>query len=311
MKNRLAAAAAAAALIALCFSAGAAVEAGQNALRLCAETILPSLFPFFVLSILLSRLGLPQRLGARFGRLSKRLFGVSGAGAAALPIGLLGGYPLGAACVSELLSRSAITRKEAEDLLLFCNNSGPAFLIGAVGTGIFSSRRAGFLLYGAHTAAAVLTGILFRTAAPAAPPPEPAEAESPAAALPAAIRQAVSAVLAVCGFVVCFSVLQGLFAAWGLFELPVFRSQTVRAVFAGLFEIGSAVGQMRALPLCPQSLALAAGVIGWGGLSVHCQTAALFCEQEISLRRHTLGRLCSALFSAAFAWGFAALALRG
>ena len=311
MKNKLASASTAAALAALCFSAGAAIDAGQDALRLCAGTIIPSLFPFFILSILLSRLGLPQRLGLRLAPLSQRLFGVSGAGAAALPVGLLGGYPLGAACISELLARGEIPQEEAERLLLFCNNSGPAFLVGAIGTGIFSSPRAGFLLYGAHTAAAVLTGLLFRTERASPSAQVPAAPEPFSSAFPAAVRQAVSAVLTVCGFVVCFSALLGLLENWGLFDLPPFRSQAARVILAGFFEIGTAVGRMRALPLSPESLALAAAAVGWGGLSVHCQTAALFCEQALSLKLHTRGRLCSALFSAAIAWALAPLALAG
>ena len=91
-----------AAMLALCFSGAAVMDSARAALSVCAGTILPSLFPFFVLSILLSRLGVPRRIGRRLSPLAGRLFGVSGAGLTALPVGLLGGYPMGAACV-ELL----------------------------------------------------------------------------------------------------------------------------------------------------------------------------------------------------------------
>lgn len=308
LKYKLTAAAAAAALLALSFSGGAVLESARAALSVCAGTILPSLFPFFVLSILLSRLGVPRRLGHRLAPPAGRLFGVSGAGIAALPVGLLGGYPMGAACIAELLERGEIGAREAEHLLLFVNNSGPAFLIGAIGAGVFASPRAGLLLYAAHIGAALLTGLLLRGSAEAVSPPLDApESESFAAAFPAAVRQAVSAVLTVCGFVVCFSVLLGLAESWGLFSLPGLASQEARVLVSGLFEIGSAVGAMRGLAPSPGHLALAAGLVGWGGLSVHCQTAALFCDSELSLRRHTLGRLCSALFSALIAWALAHL----
>ncbi|MBR5343373.1 MAG: sporulation protein [Oscillospiraceae bacterium] len=288
------------------------LDAARGALSLCASTILPSLFPFFVLSILLSRLGIPRALGRRLG-FAARLFGVSGAGLTALPVGLLGGYPMGAACVSELLSRGEIDENEAGRLLLFCNNSGPAFLIGAVGAGAFGSARAGFLLYAAHVLAALLTGLgagLFCRGRPgvgnaAARKRKPAEPF--AAAFPAAVRQAVSAALTVCGFVVCFSVLLGLLEAWGLPPLLGIVTPERHALLCGFFEIGSAVGALRGLAPSPTHLALAAEILGWGGLSVHCQTAALFCDSEISLRTHTLGRLCSALLSAAIAGALASL----
>lgn len=307
MKDKLTAAAAGAALIALCFSGGTVLESARAALQLCAATILPSLFPFFVLSILLGRLGVPQRLGRRLAPLAGRLFGISGAGLTALPVGLLGGYPMGAACAAELLARGEIDREEAERLLLFVNNSGPAFLIGAVGAGVFGSARAGFLLYGAHAAAAVLTGFLWRRPGGGALDAAAQPGEAFAAAFPAAVRQAVSAALTVCGFVVCFSVLLGLFEHWGIPALLGIKTQERRALFFGLFEIGSAVGALRGLPPSPANLALAAGILGWGGLSVHCQTAALFADCEISLRRHTLGRLCSAFLSALIVYAAAVL----
>lgn len=307
MKDKLTAAAAGAAMLALCFSGGAVVESARAALQLCASTILPSLFPFFVLSILLSRLGVPRSLGRRLAPLAGRLFGVSGAGLTALPVGLLGGYPMGAACAAELLERGEIDREEAERLLLFVNNSGPAFLIGAVGVGVFGSPRAGFLLYGAHAAAAVLTALLLRRPAGGRSGAKPATAEPFAAAFPAAVKQAVGAVLTVCGFVVCFSVLLGLFEHWGLYSFLGLRTQERRSLFCGLFEIGSAVGALRGLSPSPAHLALAAAILGWGGLSVHCQTAALFADSEISLRRHTLGRLCSAALSALLAYALAPL----
>lgn len=307
MKEKLTGAAVGAAMLSLCFSGGAAMEAARAALGVCAGTILPSLFPFFVLSILLSRLGVPQRLGRRLSPLAGRLFGVSGAGFTALPVGLLGGYPMGAACVSELLTQGEIDRDEAERLLLFVNNSGPAFLIGAVGAGVFDSAKAGFLLYGAHAAAAILTGLLFSCPRKAAEPAPLRPGEPFAAAFPAAVRQAVGAVLTVCGFAVCFSVLLGLLESWGFFRLLGVCTQERRVLASGLFEIGAAVGAMRSLTLSPAHLALAAGVLGWGGLSVHCQTAALFADSELSLRRHTLGRLCSALVSALIAGALAPL----
>jgi len=116
MNRKLAVTAALCAMAALIFSAKEAAAACLNALELCGRMIIPALFPFFVLSILLNRLGLPGMLGKVFAPFASRLYGISGAGASALLIGLTGGYPLGAAYIADMERQGSITASEGERL---------------------------------------------------------------------------------------------------------------------------------------------------------------------------------------------------
>jgi len=43
-------------------------------------------------------------------------------------------------------------------MMCFCVNSGPSFLIAAVGAGMLSSQRAGIILFATQTLATVLIG---------------------------------------------------------------------------------------------------------------------------------------------------------
>ncbi len=306
MKNRLAVFAALCALFTLTAASGQAIRECREGLRLCVELILPSLFPFFVLSALLGKLGLPAELGRALAPLGEKLFHVSGAGLTALFMGLLGGYPLGAAYIAEMAERDAVSEEEAGRLLAFCNNSGPAFFLGAVGTGVFASPGLGLLLYGTHICAALLTGFLLRGAKPKSSASLPAPAPVPfSRALPEAVRQAVSASLNVCGFVVCFTVFTGLLNANGFLSLLAGRVSDLsgqpltwcRALLSGFFELGGGIGAMRGLDPTPLNLALAAGLMGWGGLSVHFQTLAFLADSNIKCAPHTAGRLLSAVIS--------------
>ena len=314
MKNRIAVFASLCGLFCLMFASPQVIGCARDALKLCAELIIPSLFPFFVLSILLSKLGLPAALGRLLSPAASRLFGVSGAGASALFIGLCGGYLMGAAYIAEMAASGAVSREEAERLLGFCNNSGPAFIVGAVGAGIFGSSAVGLALYGIHILAAVLTGLLLRKRGFSSPAPPPQPETLPfSAALPQAVKQAVSAALSVCGFVVCFTVLAGLLDAVGWFSLLSGSLSALtgaelhfsRALLTGLLELGSGVGAMRGLSLSPANLALAAGMLGWGGVSVHFQTLSLFSDTDIKSALHFAGRVISGIFSAFLAWLFA------
>ena len=309
VKNKWSLFAALCALVVLISASRQVIDHCRYGLSLCVELILPSLFPFFILSGLLSRLGLARAVERLLSPLSQRL-PVSGAGISALLIGLTGGYPLGAAHRADLVRGGEVTNEEAERLLAFCNNSGPAFLIGAVGTGVFGSPGLGLVLYGVHIAAALLTALLFRkTSAPlrrrSAVPPLPF-----AAAFSEAVRQAVVSVLSVCGFVVCFTVFTGLLDANGFLSAAAGALSALlgtelhwsRALLIGFWELGGGIGALQGLQATPLNLALAAALVGWGGLSVHFQTLAAVADTEIKGTLHTAGRLCSALFSFLLAW---------
>ena len=139
-----------------------AMAATGDGLKLCGNVILPSLFPFFVLSSLVVELGLSRYLGRLFQPVMAPLFRVNGACASAVALGFVGGYPVGARTAIQLYQSGQCSRTEAERLLAFCNNSGPAFILGVVGTGVFASSRVGVLLYLAHAAASCCVGLLFR-----------------------------------------------------------------------------------------------------------------------------------------------------
>ncbi len=320
MKSKLSVLAALCALFVLIFASDRAIASAAYGLRLCWELILPSLFPFFVVSALLSRLDFPQLAGDRLSPLAARLFHVSGAGATALFIGLTGGYPLGAAYLAELEEQGQLSPRETERLLGFCNNSGPAFLVGAIGAGVFHSTRIGLLLYAAHAMAAILTGVLLRGQAEASEPAPTYAATAPlpfSRALPEAVRAAVLAALNVCGFVVCFTVFTGLLDAWGVLDglssrlsaLTGLGLPQARALLTGFWELGGGIGAMQGLASSPGNLALAAVLVGWGGVSVHFQTLSALAESKAKVSPHLTGRLMSAALGGALAYGMALLFL--
>ncbi len=279
----------------MCLSQEAAAGA-RNALSVCGATLAPSLLPFFTLSNLLTALGLPALLSGGPGRAVGRLFHVSPAGAQAFILGLSGGYPLGASVTADLRRAELISRDEGERLAAFCNNSGPAFILGAAGA-VFQSPAAGLLLFLTHVLGAATVGLLFRgKASPSGEMPAPPPVQSFAKALPAAVGKAVSSTLAVCGYVVLFGAIVG--ALTPFLALP----SLARALVTGFLELGGGVAAFAGMAPTPLHLACAAFIIGWGGLSVHCQTMGVLSDTDISCARHLAGRALCGLFAAAYTY---------
>ena len=290
-----------------------AAEAARRGLSLCAKSIVPALFPFFVLSGLLSELGLARALARPAAPLTRRLFRLSGAGAAAFLIGITGGYPLGAATVAAQYGQGGLSEAEARRLLCFCNNSGPAFIVGAAGSAAFGSARAGFTLYAAHVLAALLLGFLLsrRAKMPDADGAAPKETEiGLAEALPAAVAAAVKNTLLLCGYVVLFSVAVGLLDALDVFpqaagllaaHTPLGLGQS-RALLTGLLELGGGVGALRGQTLNAENMAIAAFLLGWGGLSVLLQSRAVLADTPLGKAPLARCKLLHGLLSALLAW---------
>lgn len=125
--------------------------------------LLPSLFPFILFSNILIYSGYFNILAnTRFSRFLERIFKVSCYGASSVIFGFLFGYPNGARYVNQLYEDKKISHKEAEYLLLFVNNSSPAFVISSIGIGMFGNIKIGILLLISHVIAAILVGIIYR-----------------------------------------------------------------------------------------------------------------------------------------------------
>ena len=269
-------------------------EAAREGLALCAGSVIPALFPFLAASSLLLKLGFGDALAGPLAPLMG-LYRLPGEAAGALVLGLAGGYPVGARTAAELCAQGSLTRDEAERLLTFCNNANPAFLLGGLGLGVLGSVRAGLWLWLIHIFSALVTGLVLarrpgRPGGGRARPRKDAISEgSFPELLVGAVQGALGAILGICAFVELFYVLglplRRLPAPWG-------------AGLAGAVELFSASA---ALPGGRLGFVLAAGLAGFGGLSVLCQTAAVLAPQGLSPAPCFRGKLLQGALSAGIA----------
>ena len=314
------------ATLALLVDPQSAMEAARNGLTLCGNVIIPSLFPFFVLSSLVVDLGLAGYLGRLLERVMRPLFRVNGACASALALGFIGGYPVGARTAISLYQSGMCSRTEAQRLLAFCNNSGPAFILGVVGAGVFASSKVGVLLCLAHALASVCVGVLFRfypgdgkgrrgVGAPAAPR---FQARHIAAVFTGAVKNSFLSTLNICAFVIFFTVvlqmlvttgvLPGIARLLGLLLSPLgLTEEWARRLLTGLVEISSGVWTLTGEGTFSGRLTMAAFLLGWAGLSVHCQVLSFLGDSGLSPRTYLAGKLLHGGLSALFVAGLARL----
>lgn len=133
----------------------------SNGMILCAKVIIPSLLPFSTFIIILMRLITVKKSGF-LNNFSNKVFGLNTQEFMIFIFSMIGGYPIGAGMLSDLYSQNKIDRKKATLMQCFCINGGPAFMIMAIGTGLFSSRNLGIVLFFSSVLSSVFLAVLMR-----------------------------------------------------------------------------------------------------------------------------------------------------
>ena len=128
----------------------AAARGFSGGTALCLQSVLPALFPFFVVCELLTAAPPPAALL----RPMQRVLGLESAETArALLLSWVGGYAVCARLAGQLYGAGRITRRDAALLQVLGCCSGPGFVIGCVGGALLGNVRLGVVLYTAQIGA--------------------------------------------------------------------------------------------------------------------------------------------------------------
>ncbi len=288
-----------------------AIEYMKKGLRLCSSTVIPSLFPFMVISELIVASG----AGARFSRLLSKpmriLFGIGESGASAYFLGAVCGFPIGARSAVSMYDRGEISKSELEHLLTFCNNPGSAFVISAVGVSLFNSRALGVVLYACVLLSSLTVGafgklIFWRKGKEKTPRHLTVRSELGVKEITNAVQSSALAMLTVCAYVVFFSALVGCIGAiLSRFSLK----QELFSLLFGFFELSSGVGAAADCKNVLISVILCALFLGWSGLSVALQIMSVSSGRGISFKYYFIakaaqGVICAFLTFIAVKWLF-------
>lgn len=289
----------------LLIDAKAVADGVRRGLEMSGGILIPSLFPFMVLSVFLSLTDYARILSLPLRPVTTRVFKLPAELGIVVLLSLIGGYPVGAKMIAGLLEQGRIQQATAERMLCFCVNSGPSFLIAAVGVGMFFDRTAGIILFATQTAATLLIGWLISMRVPRQQTPmynKPAYRG--AAALVMAVQGATTSMLVMCAFAMLFSGLQSIMLSGSLFTwlanvLPVGK-EVLEALASGLLEVTT--GCIAAAKIGGQlGFGLASVMVSFSGLSVLFQIFSCFGSRKIRFRPLVFSRIAHAGLSTAMA----------
>ena len=273
-------------IFALVLDSQRALNGAVEGIDICIRTVIPSLFPFFIVSILLtsavSTTKIPLLTPLR------KLCRIPEGSEAILLIGLLGGYPVGAQCISNAYKSGQLTKVDAQRMLGFCNNAGPAFLFGMLGQ-LFDSKTAALLLWSIHIVAALLTGMVL----PGKPGAGLRQISTSSNNNGQIMRQSIGAMANVCGWVVIFRVILCFMKHWIFWILP----RDAQIMLFGILELSNGCIELYAMESIAGRFIFSSVFLSMGGVCVLMQTLASVSQAGLDLGMYIPGKILQTSFS--------------
>lgn len=262
----------------------------QQGIELCLRTVIPSLFPFFFISNLItsSMLGKENRLLRYVGKFC----GIPSGAESLLLTALLGGYPVGAQIISQACNTGTLSKDDGRRMLGFCNNPGPAFIFGMVAS-LFSSPAAGWTLWISIILSSLFTGFLLPEKANGHALIRPVKESTPTSALTGSI----SVMSYVCGWVILFRLLIVFLQRWFLWMFPT----VVQVLIAGILELSNGCISLDSIAQPGLRYLMCAGFLCLGGCCVTMQTAS--AAGNLGLKYYFPGKILQASIGIILSYG--------
>lgn len=312
-----------------------AVEASYKGLMTWFTIVLPSLLPFFVGAEMMIGLGVVRFIGTLLEPIMRPIFKVPGEGSFVFAMSITSGYPVGVKIATKLRQENAISRVEAQRLAAFCSTSGPLFILGAIGVGMYQSSQVGVFLAICHYSAAILVGLLFRFYKSKDLPHQidnkknrgilqeafhqlnlSRRRRSPLGLLMGtAVKESINTILVVGGFIIVFSVIIRILQLVGFISLMAeilylcfepfsINLKVFEGLITGFFEITIGSKLVAEVPQASllSKLVITSFIVAWSGLSIHAQSFSILNQTDIKPSIYIISKLLHGIFSACLAF---------
>ena len=260
-----------------------AIAGAQDGINLCIRSVIPSLFPYFLLSVLLT--GAFPGINLPILRPIGKLFSLPEGTESLLICAFLGGYPSGAQCVGQAYRAGQLSKKDAQRLLAFCSNAGPAFLFGMAGR-MFPDPWIPWGLWFLHIFSAYLVSLFFSGSDHTGK----LEARN-VVSVSDAMYSAVKTMALVCGWVILFRVVTSFLNRWLLWAFPT----EIQVIISGLLELSNGCCSLSLIEDVRIRFLVCSGILAFGGLCVTMQTVSV--TKGLSTKYYLAGKLLQTLFS--------------
>ena len=270
---------------------GIMAELVSEGLSLAVKHVIPTAFPFMIISEYYIFYGAPQKL-RNIGAVLGKIFGFGEGGIGAYIVGNICGFPQGARIISEEYTLGNLDKEEREVLLAYCENPSLAFVVGAVGIGMLGSCKSGIILFLSVHLSSALCGLIFRVKRVNSRNTVQTSRQKPI--FVEVVMSSGRTCIDIISIIVAFSVICGL-------TKKLLGDGLLFGIAVSISEVTSALSYFTSSsPLEPVIRFFFIGFsLGFGGICVLLQTAIFTSRVGISLMPYLKIKLCQGLICGA------------
>ena len=274
-------------------------ESVSYSLKIWTATLIPTMFPFFVISDILISYHITQYIPSFIKNVFSKVFHVSENVVTIFFLSCISGFPSNARNTKNFYLQNLISREEAERALTFTHFSNPIFVLTVVGGTFFHNEIYGIIILISHVLGNILIGILFRGKSTPCKnyTTLKTKSQSFSQVFICSIKSSIDTLLLIAGTLTFFLIVSSLIIQ--LFSFSPYPG----AIIKGGLEITMGLRELSYLGIADiYKVVIAAMFLSFGGLSVHLQVISQIVETDISYFPFFVFRLIHALLSGGCAY---------
>lgn len=267
----------------------------RNAIIIWGQNIIPSLYPFFILSEILIYFDAVKVLGNIMNPMMKYIFHLSPNCSYIFLMSMFSGCPGGSKYTIDLLSQNQISKEEANYLITITHFCNPLFIIGTVGSLLLQNKKIAFFILIAHFSSNFILAFLTR---PKTIPVQVRKSEFRnekkdfMTMLANAILKTFQTLIIILGIIIIF------FTLSTILEKLIPNSQILNGIISGMLEMTSGIHKVNMLPFSIKEKAvLITAFLSFGGFSIHMQVATFLTKYQLSYKSFFIARIYQTIFS--------------
>lgn len=270
-------------------------ETISYSLNIWVKTLIPSMFPFFIISDILISYNITNYIPGIIKKFFSKLFKVSEPVLTVFFLSCLSGFPSNARNTRTLYIENIISKEEASQALIFTHFANPLFILTTIAIFFLKNEKYGYIILISHYLGNIILGISTRFMRDAYTLDYTLSLEKSqnfATTIIKAIKSSIDTLLVILGTLTSFLVLSSLIIK----HLPI--SSYNSSLLKGILEITMGLKSLSLLSIgdC-YKVVISTMFISFGGLSVHLQVLSQLTDTDITYHYFFIARIFHAIIS--------------